>query len=41
MLEGAIIVASALLSGCKVILSEDMQDGQFIEHQLRIRNPFR
>ena len=37
----AMIVASALLAGCKTVLSEDMQDGQVLEGRLRIRNPFR
>lgn len=36
----AMIVASALLAGCKALLSEDMQDGQIIEGSLEIRNPF-
>jgi predicted nucleic acid-binding protein len=37
----AMIVASALLAGCKTLLSEDMQDGQTIDDRLAIRNPFR
>ena len=37
----AMIVASALLAGCKTLLSEDMQDGQVIDGRLEIRNPFR
>jgi predicted nucleic acid-binding protein len=37
----AMIVASALLAGCKTLLSEDMQDGQTINGRLEIRNPFR
>lgn len=37
----AMIVASALLAGCKALLSEDMQDGQIIDGSLEIRNPFR
>jgi len=37
----ALIVASALLAGCKTILSEDMQGGQTIDDCLEIRNPFR
>jgi predicted nucleic acid-binding protein len=37
----AMIAASALLCGCKTLVSEDMQDGQVIERQLTIRNPFR
>lgn len=36
----AMIVASALLAGCKTLLSEDMQDGQVIDRTLRICNPF-
>jgi predicted nucleic acid-binding protein len=35
------IVASALLSDCDTLWSEDMQDGMVIERQLVIRNPFR
>jgi len=34
------IVASALLSGCATLFTEDMQDGQVIDGQLTIRNPF-
>lgn len=34
------ILASARLAGCKVVLSEDMHDGQSLAG-LRIRNPFR
>jgi predicted nucleic acid-binding protein len=36
----ATIVASALSSGCRTLLSEDMQAGQIIEGKLRIDNPF-
>lgn len=36
----ALIVSSALLAGCKTLHSEDLQDGQVIERQLTIRNPF-
>jgi predicted nucleic acid-binding protein len=36
----AMIVAAALLAGCKTLYSEDMQDGLLIEHQLHICNPF-
>jgi predicted nucleic acid-binding protein len=39
-IHDALIVSSALLSGCKALHSEDMQDGQVIERQLAIRNPF-
>ena len=34
------IVASALLSGCAMLFTEDMQDGQVIDGQLTIHNPF-
>ena len=37
----ALIVAAALESGCTVLYSEDMQDGQVIDHTLTIKNPFR
>jgi predicted nucleic acid-binding protein len=37
----ALIVASALEARCTILYSEDMQDGQVIERQLTIRNPFR
>lgn len=36
----ALIVAAALLAGCTTLFSEDMQDGQVIDQQLTIRNPF-
>lgn len=36
----AMIVAAALLAGCKTLYSEDMQDGLLVERQLRIQNPF-
>lgn len=36
----ALILAAALLAGCKTLHSEDMQDGQVIERKLTIRNPF-
>jgi len=36
----AMIVASALLAGCKTLWSEDMQDGRVIDRRLQIRNPF-
>jgi len=36
----AMIVASALGAGCKTLYSEDFQDGQLVERQLRIRDPF-
>lgn len=37
----ALIVSAALLAGCRTLHSEDLQDGQVIERQLTIRNPFR
>ena len=37
----AMIAASALLAGCDVLYSEDMQHGLVIEGQVRICNPFR
>jgi len=36
----AMILASALSAGCNFLYSEDLQDGQVIDRQLRIRNPF-
>lgn len=37
----ALIASAALEAGCKTLYSEDMQDGQIIDRQLTIRNPFR
>lgn len=37
----AMIIAAALIAECKILLSEDMQDGQMIDGSLEIRNPFR
>ncbi len=37
----AIIISSALASGCTILYSEDFNDGQIIEKQLRIVNPFK
>ena len=37
----AMIVASALMANCDILLSEDMQDGQVFDGGLRIENPFR
>jgi predicted nucleic acid-binding protein len=39
-IDDALIVSAALLAGCKTLHSEDLQDGQVIERQLTIRNPF-
>ena len=36
----ALIVSAALLANCKTLHSEVMQDGQVVERQLTIRNPF-
>ncbi len=37
----ALIASAALQSGCKMLYSEDLQDGQIINRQLTIRDPFR
>lgn len=37
----ALMIASAKLSGCDILWSEDMNDGLIIESRLRIVNPFR
>jgi predicted nucleic acid-binding protein len=37
----SIIIASALNTGCLILYSEDMNDGQIIEKQLKIVNPFK
>lgn len=36
----AMIVASALLSGCTVLNSEDLQAGQVFDGKLTVNNPF-
>jgi predicted nucleic acid-binding protein len=36
----ALVVAAALDAGCATLYSEDFQDGQKIEGQLTVRNPF-
>jgi predicted nucleic acid-binding protein len=36
----ALIIASALESGCTTLFSEDLQDGQVVEGRLTICNPF-
>jgi predicted nucleic acid-binding protein len=36
----ALIVAAALLAGCRTLHSEDMQHGQVVDGRLTIRNPF-
>jgi predicted nucleic acid-binding protein len=40
-LYDAMIVAAALLSGCKRLLSEDLQHGQGFEGSVEVVNPFR
>lgn len=40
-LYDGLIIAAALLADCKALYSEDMQDGQVIERQITIRNPFK
>jgi predicted nucleic acid-binding protein len=37
----ATIIAAALLAGCKMLVSEDLQHGQIFERTLKIQNPFR
>jgi predicted nucleic acid-binding protein len=37
----ALIIASALLAGCSVVYSEDMQAGQQVDRKLKIQDPFR
>ena len=39
-LYDSILVAAALLSGAKILYSEDLQHGQTIDNQLRVTNPF-
>lgn len=36
----AMIVASALLGGCRRLYSEDLQDGQVFDRRLTVSNPF-
>jgi len=36
----ALVVAAALEAGCAILYSEDLHDGQTINGQLTIRNPF-
>jgi len=35
-----LVLASAILNGCKIVYSEDMQHNQLIEEKLKIVNPF-
>ncbi len=36
----SMILASALLAGCSVVFTEDLQDGQSIDGRLTVTNPF-
>jgi predicted nucleic acid-binding protein len=36
-----LMLASALESGCEILFSEDMNDGQIIEDKLKIINPYK
>lgn len=36
----SMILASALLAGCDLVFTEDLQDGQNIDGGLTVRNPF-
>ncbi len=36
----SLIIATALLSDCSIIYSEDMQHNQLVENKVRILNPF-
>jgi predicted nucleic acid-binding protein len=36
----ALVIAAALEAGCATLYSEDLHDGQMIDGQLTIRNPF-
>ena len=40
-LYDSMIVAAALLSGCRILYSEDLQHGQIIDDQLTVINPFK
>jgi predicted nucleic acid-binding protein len=37
----SLIISAALESGCNILYSEDMQNGQLIENRLKIVNPFK
>jgi predicted nucleic acid-binding protein len=39
-LYDSMLVAAALIAGAKILYSEDLQDGQVIDDQLRVTNPF-
>ena len=37
----SLVISSALESGCSILYSEDMQNGQVINKKLTIKNPFK
>ncbi|MEE4376329.1 MAG: PIN domain-containing protein [Candidatus Competibacteraceae bacterium] len=39
-LYDAMILAAALLANCMILYTEDLQDGQRIDNQLTVNNPF-
>jgi len=39
-LYDSMLVATALISGAKILYSENLQNGQVIDDQLRVTNPF-
>jgi len=39
-LYDSMLVAAALISGAKILYSEDLRHGQVIDNQLRVTNPF-
>jgi predicted nucleic acid-binding protein len=39
-LYDSMLVATALIAGAKILYSEDLQNGQIIDRQLRVTNPF-
>jgi predicted nucleic acid-binding protein len=39
-LYDSMLVAAALISGAKIVYSEDLKHGQVIDNQLRVANPF-
>jgi predicted nucleic acid-binding protein len=39
-LYDSMLVAAALIAGAKILYSENLQDGQVIDNQMRVTNPF-
>jgi predicted nucleic acid-binding protein len=39
-LYDSMLIAAALISGAKIVYSEDLRHGQVIDNQLRVTNPF-